>query len=45
MGQALTQADWLAGDTLSPADITMVPYVLHLYHLGLDWSWQDLNSK
>lgn len=42
MSQALTQADWLAGDTLSLADITMLPYVLRLSHLGLDWLWQDL---
>lgn len=30
---------WLAGEEFSLADIAMLPYVLRLEHLGLDWFW------
>jgi glutathione S-transferase len=42
MANALAQARWLAGDQYSLADITMLPYVLRLEHLGLDGFWSDL---
>lgn len=41
MAKALSEAQWLAGDAWSLADITMLPYVLRLEHLGLDWFWSD----
>ncbi|MFK8016845.1 MAG: glutathione S-transferase family protein [Gammaproteobacteria bacterium] len=42
MAAALADAPCVAGDTWSLADITMLPYVLRLDHLGLDWFWSDL---
>ncbi|MFK8031887.1 MAG: glutathione S-transferase family protein [Gammaproteobacteria bacterium] len=44
MDKALSQSRWLAGDTWSLADVTMLPYVLRLEHLGLDWFWKDSPS-
>lgn len=41
MAKALSETQWLAGDAWSLADITMLPYVLRLEHLGLDWFWSD----
>jgi glutathione S-transferase len=41
MAKALSKTQWLAGDRWSLADITMLPYVLRLEHLGLDWFWSD----
>jgi glutathione S-transferase len=41
MAKALSQSECLAGDNWSLADITMLPYVLRLEHLGLDWFWSD----
>jgi len=41
MSQTLSSRDWLVGDRCSLADITMLPYVLRLVHLGLDWFWED----
>lgn len=41
MAKALSETRWLAGDTWSLADITMLPYVLRLEHLGLDWFWSE----
>jgi glutathione S-transferase len=38
MAESLKSGDWLAGDSYSLADITMLPYVLRLQHLGLDWT-------
>ena len=42
MAESLAKSDWLAGDCYSLADITMLPYVLRLEHLGLDGFWSDL---
>lgn len=36
MERALGEADWLAGDGYSLADIAYTPYVVRLAHLGLD---------
>jgi len=44
MGKSLLSSKWLAGETYSLADITMLPYVLRLEHLGLDWFWEDFPS-
>lgn len=41
MAESLETTPWLAGDTYSLADVTMLPYVLRLEHLGLDWFWAD----
>ncbi len=41
MDDSLSAADWLAGKDYSLADITMLPYVLRLEHLGLSWFWAD----
>jgi glutathione S-transferase len=41
MAKALSDTQWLAGDGWSLADITMLPYVLRLEHLGLDWFWSE----
>jgi glutathione S-transferase len=41
MAKALAETRWLAGDSWSLADITMLPYVLRLEHLGLDWFWSE----
>jgi len=41
MAKVLSESQWLAGDSWSLADITMLPYVLRLEHLGLDWFWSD----
>lgn len=40
MADTLYHADWLAGESYSLADTTMLPYVLRLKHLGLDWFWE-----
>jgi glutathione S-transferase len=42
MAAALSESEWLAGDQYSLADVTMVPYVLRLEHLGLGWFWNEL---
>lgn len=36
MDQTLQQAQWLAGEGISLADGTALPYVLRLHHLGMD---------
>ncbi|MFK7958141.1 MAG: glutathione S-transferase family protein [Lysobacterales bacterium] len=41
MAKTLSKTQWLAGDNWSLADITMLPYVLRLEHLGLNWFWAD----
>jgi glutathione S-transferase len=41
MQAALSESEWLAGDTFSLADITMLPYTLRLEHLGLDFFWEN----
>ncbi|HMB59803.1 MAG TPA: glutathione S-transferase family protein [Xanthomonadales bacterium] len=41
MDKSLSDSQWLAGDTYSLADVTLLPYVLRLQHLGLDWFWAD----
>lgn len=41
MSMQLEKTGWLAGHGWSLADITMLPYVLRLDHLGLDWFWED----
>jgi glutathione S-transferase len=41
MAKALSESPWLAGDNWSLADITMLPYVLRLEHLGLEWFWSE----
>ena len=42
MAKPLENNNWLAGNQWSLADVTMVPYVLRLVHLGLDTFWSDL---
>ena len=41
LARQLEKSKWLAGNSYSLADTTMVPYVLRLEHLGLDWFWSD----
>ncbi|MFK8052417.1 MAG: glutathione S-transferase family protein [Woeseiaceae bacterium] len=41
MGKTLSKSPWLAGADWSLADVTMLPYVLRLEHLGLDWFWSE----
>ncbi|MFK7888571.1 MAG: glutathione S-transferase family protein [Gammaproteobacteria bacterium] len=41
MAKALQNTACLASDTWSLADVTMLPYVLRLEHLGLSWFWSD----
>ena len=41
MSKALSGGDWLVGDRCTLADITMLPYVLRLVHLGLDWYLEE----
>jgi len=41
MSKALSSGDWLVGQGCTLADITMLPYVLRLVHLGLDWYWEE----
>jgi glutathione S-transferase len=41
MAKALSETRWLAGDSWSLADITMLPYVLRLEQLGLEWFWSE----
>ena len=41
MAQQLEASAWLAGNSYSLADITMLPYVIRLEHLGLDWFWAE----
>ena len=41
MAASLAANGWLSGDRCTLADITMLPYVLRLVHLGLDWFWED----
>ena len=41
MEARLANSDWLAGDNCSLADITLLPYVLRLEHLGLAFFWSE----
>lgn len=41
MAKTLSESQWLAGDAWSLADVTMLPYVLRLEHLGLNWFWAE----
>ena len=41
METRLAGNDWLAGETYSLADITLLPYVLRLEHLGLAFFWSE----
>lgn len=41
MASPLERGQWLVGSNWSLADITMLPYVLRLEHLGLGWFWDD----
>jgi len=42
MAGPLAQSTWLAGERYTLADITMLPYVLRLEHLGLAEWWAEL---
>lgn len=42
MNVALSDRDWLVGETCSLADIGLVPYLLRLEHLGLAAMWSGL---
>lgn len=42
MADALAGSAWLAGNRYSLADVTMLPYVLRLEHLGLEGWWAKL---
>jgi len=44
MDKSLSASGWLVSDTWSLADITMLPYVLRLEHLGLHWFWEEFPS-
>ena len=44
MAEPLRRSEWLVGDDYSLADITMLPYVLRMEHLKLDWVWADSPS-
>ena len=39
MAKALTDGQWLAGDTYSLADAAMLPYVCRLEDLSFSWLW------
>jgi glutathione S-transferase len=41
MDEALTDAQWLAGETFSLADIGVIPYVNRLHMLNMDSMWRD----
>lgn len=41
MANRLAHSDWLAGQSYSLADASMLPYVLRLQHLGMEWLWDD----
>lgn len=41
MNRALDDAEWLAGDSYSLADASLMPYLLRLEHLEMQWMWQD----
>jgi glutathione S-transferase len=41
MAKDLDRSEWLAGERYSLADITMLPYVLRLEHLGLERFWSN----
>jgi len=41
MAQRLNGHMWLTGDSLSLADIAMLPYVCRIRDLGQDWLWED----
>lgn len=41
METRLQESDWLAADFLTLADIAMLPYVLRLEQLGLQWFWRQ----
>lgn len=40
METVLEGHDWLTGNQLSIADLKIVPYVIRLDHLDLEWMWQ-----
>ena len=40
LADSLANADWLAGQNYSLADASMLPYVVRLEHLGMDWLWE-----
>lgn len=39
MASALSERPWLAGEAYTLADAALMPYVLRLHHLALDWMW------
>jgi len=41
MAQALSTNEWLAGNEYTLADASLLPYVLRLEHLAMDWMWAD----
>lgn len=41
MAQALSANEWLAGNEYTLADAALLPYVLRLEHLAMDWMWAD----
>jgi glutathione S-transferase len=41
LGDRLKDRDWLVGDQFSLADASLMPYVLRLDQLKLDWFWSD----
>lgn len=40
MSDHLAGSDWLAGDGYSLADAAMMPYILRLKHLEMEWLWE-----
>lgn len=41
MACQLNDSAWLGGERFSLADIAMLPYVMRLVHLGIDYMWRD----
>lgn len=41
MGKTLARQPWLAGQSYSLADAAMLPYILRLSHLSLEWLWSE----
>lgn len=41
MEEALADADWLAGDAISLADLAMAPYLNRLHALAMEGVWED----
>jgi len=41
VAEALKCEDWLVGEEFSLADISVLPYVIRLEHLGLDFLWHE----